>query len=803
MHRHHSWSESGVSEVVGTILILAMTVVLFSGIILWVSNFPTPQASIRLDMDGKLIPIYQAGVWKGVNVTVEHKGGESLTGFRTQVFFSVLHNGVTKTALLKTRGTSSGIPYGLNGPDADWDTGEVWSYTNYSVASNDKVTITVVDTVRSIVLWSETLTGPAGARPPLFLEKWEDRLPATPTIDTALVCQQFSLFAKVVDPDGDLNPNSVYVYLAFLYGTPRNHAPSKMYDDGTSGDAVARDGIFTANPAYFNPADLTWDGGVVIFNATDLQAHKSTSRMTLSVQSATCGPGGGVKQPPTGRPPNLNYNGLQGFNIFNGTEWDKNGFAANDTRTFTANQQVVVIVGSAIMKDLFGRNDFTMWDPYAFQPTPVVYGPNKNVGDNTKPSSTDAFSFLLFVNGYNVWIYRFELNNASVSNSCTPDGGICFKKTPSHPPEYYFGTYSVEFDLMDSQGSHFTATDAITIKDNDGTVRNYPQINFYRDSAYTLKTNTFNSTDNMWVAITMLDLDLTTSDVSFGTVEVRDFLGGTQIQKAFVNVEKPDVFNDVNSPLCPVALGSCTYGNRALSLGPPAKTYAFRVNLSRADQDPWVDGSQHYSLSIAFVHDVSSNELYAQVSAQLVIIAPLYRMDVVGGNSDTQNQAWGTHDYGYYYENLNGYDKFGKTRYEFCGLGGSCKNSAAVIAVKFLDGDGDGDLDIVACQQIDQNNWAINYYRRQIDSSGNVEFIRYNLWNGNLVCGSTASSAAGSDITTGDLTGDRNPDIVVGFSDGELWYFRNDGTWTTCNGACKYVVVDNTRTAKINDVTIG
>src|SRR2546425_4325512 len=120
MHRHHSWSESGVSEVVGTILILAMTVVLFSGIILWVSNFPTPKASIRLDMDGKLIPIYQAGVWKGVNVTIEHKGGESLQHFRPQVFFSVLHNGVTTTALRNTHGTSSGIPSGLNGPDADW-----------------------------------------------------------------------------------------------------------------------------------------------------------------------------------------------------------------------------------------------------------------------------------------------------------------------------------------------------------------------------------------------------------------------------------------------------------------------------------------------------------------------------------------------------------------------------------------------------------------------------------------------------------------------------------------------------------
>ncbi len=51
MYRHRRWpqrSESGVSEVVGTILILAMTVVLFSGIIIWVANIPTPQASIPM-----------------------------------------------------------------------------------------------------------------------------------------------------------------------------------------------------------------------------------------------------------------------------------------------------------------------------------------------------------------------------------------------------------------------------------------------------------------------------------------------------------------------------------------------------------------------------------------------------------------------------------------------------------------------------------------------------------------------------------------------------------------------------------
>ena len=41
---------SGVSEVLGTILILAMTVTLFSTVIIWVSRIPTPQAPTHTDI---------------------------------------------------------------------------------------------------------------------------------------------------------------------------------------------------------------------------------------------------------------------------------------------------------------------------------------------------------------------------------------------------------------------------------------------------------------------------------------------------------------------------------------------------------------------------------------------------------------------------------------------------------------------------------------------------------------------------------------------------------------------------------
>src|SRR5207302_9315758 len=77
--------ESGVSEVIGTILILAMTVVLFSTIIIWVTNIPVPTAQSRLDMESTMNPV-GVGFPSGVNITVRHLGGDRLQPGPTRVY---------------------------------------------------------------------------------------------------------------------------------------------------------------------------------------------------------------------------------------------------------------------------------------------------------------------------------------------------------------------------------------------------------------------------------------------------------------------------------------------------------------------------------------------------------------------------------------------------------------------------------------------------------------------------------------------------------------------------------------------
>jgi len=91
--------DSGVSEVIGTILILAMTVVLFASIIIWVTSIPTPVAGTRLEIDAAFSPIYDgAGNEAGANITLRHQGGESLPFGSTNVKFAY---GFTMAVCLK------------------------------------------------------------------------------------------------------------------------------------------------------------------------------------------------------------------------------------------------------------------------------------------------------------------------------------------------------------------------------------------------------------------------------------------------------------------------------------------------------------------------------------------------------------------------------------------------------------------------------------------------------------------------------------------------------------------------------
>lgn len=784
--------ESGVSEVIGTILILAMTVVLFATIIIWVTNIPTPTAAARLEIEGSLNPLYDAfGVESGGNITLRHLGGESLPAAATALYVTVERGSTFDTEILQTKGVvqppaiNQGQLYGLmDGPDAMWNTGERWSLTNRSIRpSADSVTVQIIDTVRSILLWQQRLSPPAGTRPPLFLEKWADNLPSTAIIDPVETGQEFWIFAKVTDPDGDLDNASVYGIITYFYGTADSCAtPQRMYDDGTRGDLVPRDGIFTLSRKCMKSPTLDWDGTYVLFNATDRAGHRTTSRMALDVILGPASGPGGNGTGGTGRPGNLRWNGRQGYNIFNATQWDKFKYTAKEVRTFRGSEEIVVVVGSLDLENTFVQNQYLVWDPFSgYPPQAVVYGSAKSVTQTSEPSSTQAFTFLQFINGYYIFTYRFHLNDAATV-------GTNFYRTPTHPPNYYFARYSLDILLQSSSGIRFNTTDSVNITDEDGFYRNFPQVSTYSDAGFSLATQTFASTDVVYVEVSMFTVDpVVDPNVIFGNVIIKDYAGGTQLWKAPKDIPA----NNQNPPICRVNdLLLCQSGD-AITLDAIRRVYRFAINLSRADQDPWVEGTQNYAFTLSSVRD--TDELYAQISAQLVIVAPLYKLDVIIGNEDTTSNAWGTHDYSYYYENVNGLDRWRKERVEFCGLGGtSCAPLEKTVAVVFLDFDRDGDLDTGGSLFIDNNDARMYLYRRDLDFTGNVIFTRFLLEDqANVYCKA---------LSAGDVTGDGAAEIVCGATNGHVWYYKNDGSWH--DGLATRVSVDTTRAEAVNSVAI-
>jgi len=718
-------SERGVSEVIGTILILAMTVVLFASIIMWVSSIPTPQASIRLDMDGQLSPIYDInGNWTGANFTVQHRGGETLDGFGTSIFFIVQHDdGSFDTESLKTRGSVAGIPYGIDGPDLDWDAGEVWKYTNYSVEPTDKVTLSVVDNPSSIVVWTEQVRGPEGTHPPIFVEKWLDGDTSTAiTRDTPLTGLPFGLYAKIEDPDGDLKTNNVSA--KYTFGP---HATFLMYDDATHGDRVADDGIFSLVDPDILPV-TGWDGRIIILKAEDLLGHVTESRLIFQVlQNPNEPPPATTK---TGPEDLLYHNEFQAFGIFNDSAWDLKKWAANETRTFKKNEWVVVIVASQYLRNVNLQNDFMMYDPNPVPQVPLVYSNapyNRPVTSTSAPSTTQAFTFLEETDGYSVFEYRFRTESGIYGHD-----GV----------QLDVGQYHIEITLRASSVSpprnQFTTVDALTVTNANGTAPDYPIVEFFRDSGHTQKTIQFNFTDNAYVRVKVLTTD---GSVTAGDVTVSDYIGGVQIWA------RPGT----------VPIGAIsTNGSRY---------YKFTIDLSKPNRDSWVNDNNAYGFRIKFLRDV--NEDFT-LSAQFLVNGPRWTLDIASAIQEYVYPALSEKWYSVF--NYNDHplsaNPWSTTLIEKHTPSTTVPpwGGGRFYANVLSDLDEDGDLDVAVGLESGGYVW----WYRNLDGRGRT-WEKTQIDNpGNQV----------RSIAAGKLDQDLDNDIVAGYNTGQIYMYANDGAWS-------------------------
>ena len=302
---------SGVSEVLGTILILGMTVTLFSTVIIWVSNFPTPQAQTRSDIASYMQPVYgSGGLVVGVNITLTHMGGDALLPATTVFYITDQPSGgpsSTDVATLHRFNAFLPVPSGLiDGSDSVWSTGERWVYLNQNFNPADIITVTIVDNTRSLVVWSGQMNAAAGTRPPVFMNVWATGVVTGGGPNPVYANSGFYLFAQVVSLDHDMNPNSVYATITAFYDPALKglgcDAPLKMHDDGNFPDLVAGDGIFSlGNIGCTSPQFpyQSWSGSLILLNATDLKGHQTHTRFVLNVLPSNAGGGGMSSTIPT------------------------------------------------------------------------------------------------------------------------------------------------------------------------------------------------------------------------------------------------------------------------------------------------------------------------------------------------------------------------------------------------------------------------------------------------------------------------------------------------------------------------
>ena len=692
-----------------------ITVIIFSTIVLWVFTLPTPRAGVNIAFNGFLSGNYVGGIWNGANVELEHLGGQDLHEGRIRVYLTIDNS----TEVLKTTGTffdgKSVKPYGVEGPDATWSVGERWAYQNETIPQDATVSVMVVDLERGLILWRKPLLGAAGERAPIFLDKWVDPAPTTATRDPVKPGDKFTILAKVIDPDSDLNPDSVWAYLTFgIGGVPLGYV--QLRDDGNPvvGDLVAGDGIYTRTLS--NEAKKKWDGGIIILNATDDGGRATQTRLVLKVldtgtSSQVGGPGG------------LGFgSAVQRYDVFEVGDWDSNGWEATSNRTFLKGQGVVVVIATTKIPNPDLRNTFLLWDPYGNREAVYSDPPYTNpVMGSSVPSTTDAFVLTEFISGFYIYEYRFNTTSAA-------HGFDGFQLQP--------GYYPLEFELITSQTpapeNRLYVTDSIRVTDSAGGSPTYPRVETYEDAAHTIPATAFNFTEIMYVKVFVASTD---GSFDVGNVVISDFFGNLPIW--------------ASPGTTPVSV----------ALIDDAISYAFSVDLSRPNLDPWNFGTVSYNLAIMNMQDADEN--YPRVLGQIMVIGPRWKLDIAMGLMSTAHQNHDLAIYGDFFDNVEGWTEY---PYEtFLASPGNMAPVNPITSQVLGDLDGDGDLDILAGTQMGDVWW----YRNRDGKAHSMS---------RTVIDTLVSSVSG--VAVGHVDADPDLDAAVGTTTGDVWWYRNDGSWS-------------------------
>lgn len=361
------WERHGVSEVVGNILILAITVTLFSSIMYFVTSMPAPNEEVYADFSSQ-IKINEDGT---ATINITHSGGQTLKSYRTAIYLFV-----------------NGTPHTLDFTDSvgeEWSTGETFSYnTEFVVTQETSLSVMIVDIEANAVVWDSILKGHQTSYPPIIGERGTNR--------TQLFAGDlFHFEVKVIDPDGDLITSNVY-----MNATPLGLGNAIPLVDSDN------DGVFIS-PNY--TAQVSWNGKQVKFWALDEEGHNSTGRYTLEVLSRSTD-GGTTQYGPfynyTGYlvngtyPPDATGGESGGSGSLTGTTfyYIRSRETGEITNSFDPAEGVMVEIYSNSLDNLALENEFFLYHPLTGEP----------LSPQTK---SNAFSYGGIFGTFHRYVYNF------------------------------------------------------------------------------------------------------------------------------------------------------------------------------------------------------------------------------------------------------------------------------------------------------------------------------------------------------------------------------------------------------------
>ncbi|MGC8581815.1 MAG: type IV pilin [Thermoplasmata archaeon] len=246
--------KSGVSDIVANILILSITVTLFSTLFYWVGTLPTPTQSVSTNFVADVIPTVNNQYIK--EITITDLGGSPLYNSGTIIYISY-----QKTPQYNQEYTlSQGLSY-LTSYNNVWLPGMVWeiNLVNKNIPYTNQVTINIVDTSKNTLVWSNTIPTLIVSLPPVI--KAEGTLPGR-----VVVSSQFQVWAQVVDFNSPISGVYVTIKTLNINNQPMSFSNSLM------------EYISQTIKAPSSPENFT-----VLISAYNVNGQESVAYFTVSV----------------------------------------------------------------------------------------------------------------------------------------------------------------------------------------------------------------------------------------------------------------------------------------------------------------------------------------------------------------------------------------------------------------------------------------------------------------------------------------------------------------------------------------